>query len=248
MTGQQPYEVVDRRDGFELRCYPAHLVAEIEVGGSFDEAPDRAFRPLAGFINGASRTRRQIAMTAPVTQQKASPEKTAITAPVIQQATGRPGSNLVQFVTPPHFTTQTLQVPDDARVRTREIPQQLAAAVRFSGRRTRNGFEERAVALRQALVAAGLRPAGPVRYARFNPPWTPRFLRRNEVVQLSRNNRRIAARSRAKAKKDTASAHVPLQAAKQPGPAERDTSDHATLRGGAHAGHRRRLFSPAPGL
>src|SRR5690349_20172140 len=58
----------------------------------------------------------------------------------------------------------------------------------------------------------------------------------------SRNNRRIAARSRAKAKKDTASAHVPLQAAKQPGPAKRDTSDHATLRGGAQAGHRRRLL------
>jgi hypothetical protein len=48
MTGQQPYEVAERRDGFELRRYPAHLVAEIEVGGSFDEAPDRAFRPLAG--------------------------------------------------------------------------------------------------------------------------------------------------------------------------------------------------------
>ena len=43
----------------------------IEVDGSFDEAPDRAFRPLAGFIDGANRSRRQIAMTAPVTQQKA---------------------------------------------------------------------------------------------------------------------------------------------------------------------------------
>ena len=108
MTEQQPYVVVDRRDGFELRCYPAHLVAEIEVDGSFDEAPSRAFRPLAGFINGASRTRRQIAMTAPVTQQEASPEKIAMTAPVMQQATGRPGCYLVQFVMPSHFTTQAL--------------------------------------------------------------------------------------------------------------------------------------------
>lgn len=80
MTGQQPYEVVDRRGGFELRRYPAHLVAEIEVNDSFNEAPNRAFRPLAGFINGANRTRRQIAMTAPVTQQEASPEKIAMTA------------------------------------------------------------------------------------------------------------------------------------------------------------------------
>jgi SOUL heme-binding protein len=167
MTEQQPYEAVDRRDGFELRRYLAHLVAEIEVNDSFDEAPSRAFRPLAGFINGANRSRRQIVMT----------------APVVQQAAGRPGSYLVQFMMPPGFTAQTLPVPEDARVRTREIPQQLAAAVRFSGRWTRKRFEERGAALRRAVVAAGLRPAGPVRYARFNPPWTPWFLRRNEVVQ-----------------------------------------------------------------
>jgi hypothetical protein len=183
MTEQQPYEVVDRRDRFELRRYPAHLVAEIEVNGSFDAAPNRAFRPLARFINGANRTRRQIAMTAPVTQQEAGPEKIAMTAPVVQQAAGRPGSYLVQFVVPSHFTAQTLPAPDDARVRTREIPQQLAAAVRFSGRWTRKEFEDRGAALRQAVVAAGLRPASPLRYARFNPPWTPWFLRRNEVVQ-----------------------------------------------------------------
>ena len=74
----------------------SHLVAGIEAGGSFDEAPDRAFRPLAGFIDGANRSRRQIAMTAPVTQQKAGwehPEKIAMTAPVVQQTAGRPGSH-----------------------------------------------------------------------------------------------------------------------------------------------------------
>ena len=76
----QPNQVVDRPDGFELRRYPSHLVARIEVGGSFDEAPDRAFRPLAGFVDGANRSRRQIAMTAPVTQQKAGPEQIAMTA------------------------------------------------------------------------------------------------------------------------------------------------------------------------
>ena len=183
MTELQPYEVVGRRDGFELRRYPAHLVAEIEVDGSFDEAPYRAFRPLAGFINGANRSRRRIAMTAPVTQQEAGPEKIAMTAPVMRQAAGRPGSYLVQFVMPSHFTAQTLPVPEDTRVQTRQIPQQLAAAARFSGRWTRKGFEDRGAALRRAVAAAGLRPNGPVRYARFNPPLTPWFLRRNEVVQ-----------------------------------------------------------------
>src|SRR5689334_2993913 len=153
MTEQQSYEVAERRGAFELRRCPAHLVAEIEIAGSFDEAPIRAFRPLeiagsfdeapirafrplAGYINGANRSRRRIAMTAPVTQQASGPEKSAMTAPVLQQAAGRPGRYLVQFVMPSHLTAETLPVPRDARVRTREIPRQLAAAVRFSGRWT----------------------------------------------------------------------------------------------------------------
>ena len=182
MTEQQSYEVAERRGAFELRRYPAHLVAEIEVAGSFDEAPVRAFRPLASYINGANRSRRRIAMTAPVTQQAAGPEKIAMTAPVLQQAADEAGRYLIQFVMPSHLTAETLPVPRDARVRTREIPRQLAAAARFSGRWTHEAFDERAAALRRAVAASGLRPAGPMRYARFNPPWTPWFARRNEVV------------------------------------------------------------------
>ena len=87
-------KAAERRDGSGLRRYPASLVAKVGAAGSFDEAPDRAFRPLAGFIDGANRSRRQIAMTAPVTQQKAGwehREKIAMTAPVVQQTAGRPG-------------------------------------------------------------------------------------------------------------------------------------------------------------
>ena len=31
MTEQQPYEVIEHFDGFELRRYPPHLVAEVEL-------------------------------------------------------------------------------------------------------------------------------------------------------------------------------------------------------------------------
>lgn len=182
MTEQQPYEVVDRRFGFEVRRYPAHLVAEIEVDGTFEDAASRAFRPLAGFINGGNRERRRIAMTAPVTQEVAGSQKIDVTAPVVHQAGDRPGSYLVRFVMPAGVTAQTLPTPTDARVHTRQIPEELAAAVQFSGRWTRTAFGERGAALSKAVIGAGLRPAGPMRYARFDPPWTPWFLRRNEVV------------------------------------------------------------------
>ncbi len=53
MTEQQPYEVAECRDGFELRRYPARLAAEIEVAGSSYEAPNRAFGPLAGALRSS---------------------------------------------------------------------------------------------------------------------------------------------------------------------------------------------------
>ena len=52
MTEQQPYRVVSRHPGFELRRYPAHLVAEMQIQASFTRAPIEAFRPLAAYLGG----------------------------------------------------------------------------------------------------------------------------------------------------------------------------------------------------
>lgn len=75
-----------------------------------------------------------------------------------------------------------LPEPVDASVRTRRIPAQTAAALRFSGRWSRTSYDARTEELRRLMAEAGLRPAGRPRYARFDPPWTPWFRRRNEVV------------------------------------------------------------------
>ncbi|RKN49561.1 SOUL family heme-binding protein [Micromonospora endolithica] len=181
MTEQQPYRVVARHPRFELRRYPAHLVAEMRVRGSFDAAAGEAFRPLAAYLKGANRSRHGIAMTAPVVQE-AAPETIAMTAPVVQEEGDRPDSWLVRFVMPAGFTVDTLPEPTDPRVRTREVPDQLVAAMRFSGRGTAAAFDRQATALGRAITGVGLRPAGAIRYARFDPPWKPWFLRRNEVL------------------------------------------------------------------
>ena len=141
-----------------------------------------------------------------------------MTAPVVQQATGRPASYLVQFVMPSHFTAQTLPAPEDARVRTREIPQQLAAAVRFSGRWTRKEFEERGTALRRAVIAAGL-PGRSGALCPLQPALEPGSSGGTRSCYPSRSNREVAAEVLHHGHEDTASADVPLQAANQPGPA-----------------------------
>ncbi|MFF4891997.1 SOUL family heme-binding protein [Micromonospora chersina] len=182
MTERQPYRVVARHPGFELRRYPAHLVAEVRVEGSFESAGNAAFRPLARYLSGANRSRRAVPVVTAVAPGTAGAERIAMTAPVLQEEGDRPGSWLVRFVMPAGFTPATLPEPTDPLVHTREVPAQLAAAMRFSGRWTARAFERRATALGRAVTATGLRPTGAVRYARFDPPWKPWFLRRNEVV------------------------------------------------------------------
>ncbi|MEH0933715.1 SOUL family heme-binding protein [Micromonospora psammae] len=182
MTEQQRYRVVAKHPGFELRRYPTHLVAEMRVTGGLVEAGNEAFQPLAAYISGANRVRRKVGMTAPVVQEPAEPQKIAMTSPVVQEEGDRPDCWLVRFVLPAELTPGTAPEPEDDRIVIRELPAQLAAAVRFSGRWTETAFGQRATALGRAVTAAGLQPTGAIRYARFDPPWKPWFLRRNEVV------------------------------------------------------------------
>jgi len=166
MTEQQPYEVLDRYPEFELRRYPEHLIAEIEVGGSFELAGNTAFPRLARYIGGHNRSSRKMAMTAPVVQVQDPQSRRCV----------------VGFVMPAGVTAEDLPDPVDSRVHTRRVPTETAAVVRFSGRWSRRSFEKRTAQLLAALDAAGLEVVGAPRYARFDPPWTPWFLRRNESV------------------------------------------------------------------
>jgi hypothetical protein len=182
VTEQQPYEVVRSYPTFELRRYPAHLVAEISVHGSFQEAGNRAFRSLFGYITGQNASARSVAMTAPVVQENAPSEKIAMTAPVVQVENGS-GDYVVAFVLPKSLTAETAPVPADPQVRVREVPERLAAAMRYSGRWTEGAYRHRVAQLESDVVSAGFRPDGAAKFARFDPPFKPWFLRRNEVVQ-----------------------------------------------------------------
>ncbi|GAA1679911.1 heme-binding protein [Microbacterium lacus] len=178
MTEQQPYEVIREESGWELRRYPAHVVAETAVHGvAFEDAGNRAFGLLVGYINGQNTRRQKVAMTAPVVQ---SSQKIAMTAPVVQSSTGE--GFVVAFVLPAAMTEQDAPVPTNAAVRVRTVPEQLVAATRFSGRWTEESWRRHRDELLAALSSAGVTVIGEPRFARFDPPFTPWFLRRNEVL------------------------------------------------------------------
>jgi hypothetical protein len=181
VTEQQPYEVLERGDGYELRRYPPHVVAEVELDGSFEGVGNRAFRPLFQYITGQNRSRQSVAMTAPVVPGAAA-ENVAMTAPVVQRE-GESGRFAVAFVLPASMTVDTAPEPTDPEVRVKAVPERVAAVARYSGRWSRSSYEQHHARLLEALAPAGWVPVGPPRFARFNPPFTPWFLRRNEVVQ-----------------------------------------------------------------
>jgi len=75
------------------------------------------------------------------------------------------------------------QGPADVVEELGSLPGKLAAALRFSGSGSESAFERRNNDLQAALVVAGLTAEGLPRFARFDPPFKPWFMRRNEVVQ-----------------------------------------------------------------
>lgn len=180
MATEEPAFTVALHEGaFEVRDYPPLVAAEVSVSGSRDEASNAGFRLLAAYIFGGNTRRRSIAMTAPVVQERATSETIAMTAPVTQS--GGEGEWVVRFTMPSTYTLETLPAPNDARVRLVPVPAQRYAVVRFSGLARPDDVERRTEALRAFMERQHLRAIGSPSLARYNPPWTLWFMRRNEV-------------------------------------------------------------------
>ncbi|WP_223789304.1 SOUL family heme-binding protein [Marinicella meishanensis] len=140
----------------------------------------------------------KISMTAPVTmqQQPARAEKIAMTTPVTMAqanneandqandlANGQNDSQWrMHFVMPREYTMATLPTPNNPRVQLREIPPKTYAVIRFSGFTGDKKVQKKTAELMAWLSAQNLSPTGPPELARYNPPITPPFFRRNEVM------------------------------------------------------------------
>lgn len=180
VTEKQAYEVVRSYDQFELRRYAPHVVAEVVVRAPFEDAGNIAFRMLLGYISGENRSASKVPMTAPVVQRES--EKIHMTEPVEQRET-REGEYAVAFVLPASFTLDRAPVPTSPEVHLHERQAVLSAARQYRGRWSKASYEHHLEALDRAIRAAGLTPVGSAKWARFDPPFVPWFLRRNEVVQ-----------------------------------------------------------------
>lgn len=174
------YQVIRTDDTIEIREYAPSIVAETVVNDDFESAGNRAFRKLFNYISGDNSTADKIAMTAPVTQQKKQSEKIAMTAPVGQRAT--PDGWAVSFMMPASYTMETIPQPDDPAVVLRHIPEYRAVAIRYSGFWSEKNYAEQLEKLQAWISKNQLETTGPPVWARYNAPFTPWFMRRNEIL------------------------------------------------------------------
>ena len=177
-TEEPVYQVIRQFEEIELREYAPYVVAEVIMPGPAEEAGSQAFPILAGYIFGRNKDGRKYAMTAPVTQTATS-VKLEMTAPVTQ--TPVPGGFRVQFVLPKEVTLASAPIPLDSRVTLREVPSSQVAVIRYSGFWSAANYEEHLATLRRRLKDAAIAWDGEPVYARYNAPFTPWFMRRNEI-------------------------------------------------------------------
>jgi hypothetical protein len=177
---QAEYSVIKKGNGYEIRNYPAHIIAQTTVSGSYAESMNQGFSIVAGYIFGGNIQKEKIAMTAPVVLKKETSEKIAMTAPVIVSNEG--DSRTVSFGMPKSYTLQTLPTPTDDRVKLVEVSEKKYAAMRFSGYRINNRIEDLEEKLIALLQADGVEVVGSPAYAGYNAPFTPPWMTRNEIL------------------------------------------------------------------
>lgn len=146
----------------EIRSYQPVIQAVVALPDN--KHSSQGFRRLASFIFGGNDQGESIAMTAPVQETLfvAKPE--------------------MAFTMPAQYTMDDLPTPNDQRVELVEIAQRTVAAIAFSGWATSGKVERYSKKLRATLRKHGLAAIGDPMLNQYNPPWTPPFKRRNEIV------------------------------------------------------------------
>lgn len=165
-TEQPEFALVRAEGDFELRDYPALVVAEVTSRGDRQRASGESFRRLAAYIFAQDRP--------------AGGESIAMTAPVLQQETGA-GAWRMRFVMPAKYTLETLP-PAPADIALTQVPARRMAAVRFSGNGGPADLAAREASLRRWMEGQGIVPAGEAEFAFYDAPMVPGPLRRNEVL------------------------------------------------------------------
>jgi len=177
-TEEPSYRVVEQSEPFEIRQYSPLIVAQVEVPGDLSEASSAGFRLIANYIFGNNISVRDggLNIAEPV------PEKIAMTVPVIAEGKGDKKTWLIQFVMPKQYTIDTLPKPNNPQVKLVQVGPQKLAVIRFTGFVSDDKVQEKTTELMAWIKSRNEIALGNPRLARYNPPWSIPWMRRNEIL------------------------------------------------------------------
>ncbi|NBV54455.1 MAG: heme-binding protein [Proteobacteria bacterium] len=172
------YKVVTQEGAFEVREYAPRLAAEVVMNDAKDWE-NSAFRVLADYIFGNNTAKVKMDMTTPVTMEQVPSEKIAMTTPVTMDKVGEGWR--MRFYMPKKYTSATLPMPNDARVKIVTVPAEKVAVVRFSWFFTDAKFADYSAQLLAWVGKQGLSAIGVPYRQYYNSPFALPWVRRNEV-------------------------------------------------------------------
>lgn len=154
------YKVVSAEGSYEVRDYPALTLVSTPMQKRGESG---SFMRLFGFISGSNSRSEKISMTTPVLMSGEN-------------------SGTMSFIVPKEVAAKGTPAPASAEVSLSSVPTARYAAYRYSG--WVNSTREKAAArkLLDWAFSRHLETEGTPIFAYYNPPWTPWFMRRNEVL------------------------------------------------------------------
>jgi hypothetical protein len=181
-TDEPEFKLILKEDKFEIREYAPKIIAQVEVFGDFDDVSSKGFKILADYIFGNNTStggNSRIEMTAPVEMeplaQKINMNKSVLTE-------GNDNKWIVSFIMPDEFTLETLPKPNNKSIKVLSLSKEKYAVIVFSGLVRESSYLEKKKLLNQFIKEKKLKTSGEIKIARYNPPWTLPFFRRNELM------------------------------------------------------------------
>jgi len=163
-TKEQPYKVIQADKNFEVRYYPAAIMATVNSNvKSYKALGSSGFRTLAGYIFGGNDANQQIAMTAPVHM--------AIDDSI----------SSMSFVMPGNYDMNNLPKPNNASVEINSSKAEYVVAITFGGFASDEKIQDYTNQLKALLALNHINALGNYRYLGYNPPYQL-FGRRNEII------------------------------------------------------------------
>jgi DNA gyrase inhibitor GyrI len=162
-TDEPRYKTILKEGSIEVRDYSGYIIAQATTLGEYQDTSNSSFRKLAAYIFGDNTVNEKISMTAPVFQEK------------------KVNSWVMSFVMPEKYTFENLPQPINKDIHIIQIPPKKVAVINYSGFVLEEKMNKFNGELIQWIIKNGYKPLSEMRSARYNPPWTLPFMRRNEI-------------------------------------------------------------------